>query len=143
MMAATVSGVGLATTPIFSLAVNRISGTAITDISAVSLIMAMNSLVRGGITSLHGLGEDDEAHGLARGHAQGPGGLRLTLRDGLDAGPEDLRGIGSVAQRRAEDAGHQRGEPEPGDGQAGVDEDQQQQQRQPAEEVDVGARRGT
>ncbi len=52
MMAATVSGVGLATTPIFSLAVKRISGTAITDRSAVSLIMAMNSLVRGGITSL-------------------------------------------------------------------------------------------
>ena len=52
MMAATVSGVGLATTPIFSLAVKSSSGTAMTDMSEVSLIMAMNSLVSGGTTSL-------------------------------------------------------------------------------------------
>ena len=72
--------------------------------------------------------------------AERPGRLELARGHGLDAGAEDLGGVGRRHQGDGRGRGGERRQPEPDEGQGVVDDDQQHQERDGAEDVDIGDR---
>src|SRR5215210_200229 len=87
-----------------------------------------------------GLGDDDPAERRAVAHPERLRGLGLAVRDGLDAGPEDLGHVRAVVQTQRDDARRQLRDDDAGLRQGQVDEQDLQEQRRPAEERDVEAR---
>ena len=75
----------------------------------VSFKRAMNSLQKGRQDVFKGLGQDNIPDGLGVIEAQASSRLELSIVDGHDAGPEDLRHIGSGVDSKGQDRAEQLG----------------------------------
>ena len=80
----------------------------------------------------HDLDEGDAARERER-----RGGLELSLRDGLEAGPEDLRQVRAVVDGERDDQGHEGREPDADHGQPQVDQEDLDEPRRVPDDVHV------
>ena len=83
----------------------------------------------------HGLGQDDEAHGLQRRHAERERGLHLAFVDRLNPGPVDLTDIGGAVDAEADDRGCDRIELDAEIGETEIDDEQLDQCRCAAQHI--------